>query len=77
MSLVEEDLLAFAPGFPGHRGQHQGGRVSTQAEIERAAPGTVTTAAPKMYRRRSGRVLAGVAGGLADQYLSIKAFGRL
>jgi signal transduction histidine kinase len=40
------------------------------AKIERAAPGTVTgtagAVAPKMYRRRSGRAIAGVAGGLAD-----------
>ena len=36
------------------------------AEIERAVPKAVTVEANRMRRRRSGRAVAGVAGGLAD-----------
>ncbi|HEV8555211.1 MAG TPA: PspC domain-containing protein [Actinophytocola sp.] len=36
------------------------------AEVERVTPGTVEPAANRMRRRRSGRAVAGVAGGLAD-----------
>jgi signal transduction histidine kinase len=41
-------------------------RSVSGAEVERVTPGTVEPAANRMRRRRSGRAVAGVAGGLAD-----------
>jgi signal transduction histidine kinase/phage shock protein PspC (stress-responsive transcriptional regulator) len=46
-------------------------RLAGGVEIERAAPATVTETANRMRRRRSGRTVAGVAGGLAD-HLGVK-----
>src|SRR5699024_12581162 len=44
----------------------------TMQQRRRAEPGNGRDGAPKMYRRRSPRVLAGVAGGLAD-HLGVRA----
>src|SRR5947208_155664 len=41
------------------------------AEPVTKAPGAPVLAAPKMYRRRTGRAIAGVASGLAD-HLGVK-----
>ncbi|MGQ0837590.1 PspC domain-containing protein [Actinokineospora sp.] len=42
-------------------------RPVVESEIERAAPGAVAVSGQvRMHRRRSGRAIAGVAGGLAD-----------